>query len=420
MKVAGPEQAHELAREEIDRLVHSDLFRASDAQRRLLTYLAEKSLAGQADDLKEYTVGIEAMGKPSEYDPQRDSSVRMQAARLRDKLAEFYRNEGSGHAVHVEFPKGRFKLIFEPRPVSAPPTDTPLRARHPRQPRMWWIAGMAAAVVLWVGVSLLPRGWLAGASSQSAVDLLWQPFLKGTRPVLLSLGAPLFIQVDGLGFLRAPGIDDWAAAQRNGQLGAIARLFPGKHLESSHVYTGIGEATGAFQLASLFGSRGRDLRLVASETLSWDEIGRSDVIFVGPPKFNLQLKEIPVQQDIELDANGIRNLHPRANEPRYIPDEDAPQPVTSRLAQTHAIITRIPGLHGEGDVLVCASNWTAGTLAAIDYLTREDHARDLVNHIRLPTGKLPRYYQVVIRAKVKGYTPLEVAYVFHHELKTSR
>jgi hypothetical protein len=173
-------------------------------------------------------------------------------------------------------------------------------------------------------------------------------------------------------------------------------------------------------LATLFGSRGRDLRLVPSDTLSWHEISRSDVIFVGPPKFNLQLKEIPVQQDVELDANGIRNLHPRPNEPRYIPDEDAPRPVASRLAQTHALITRMPGLHGEGDVLVCASNWTAGTLAAIHYLTREDSARDLVNRMRLPSGKLPRYYQAVIRAKVKAFTPLEVSYVFHHELKSNR
>jgi hypothetical protein len=418
MKAVEAEPKEDLARAEIDRLLHSDLFRASDAQRRLLSYLAEKSLSGHADDLKEYTVGIEGMGKPQDYDPQRDSSVRMQAARLRDKLAEFYQTEGLNDPLQIEFPKGRFKLLFELRSVPAR-----IASRPPRR-RFKWIAAMAAAILVailvWAGGPLHRRiSFLAGGSSQSAVDAIWQPFLTTKRPVLLSLGAPLFMDVEGLGYFRAPGTDDWDAAQRQGQLRGIQQLFPGHQLGPTHVYTGVGEATGAFHLAKLFGTKGQNLRLVPSDMLSWEEIGGSDVIFVGPPKFNLQLKEIPVEQDILLDRDGIRNLRPRPNEPSYIPDEDAPRPVTSRISQAYALITRMPGLHGEGDVIVCASNWTVGTLAAILYLTREESARQLVERMRLPSGKLPRYYQVVVKSKVKGFTPLDVSYVFHRELKTS-
>jgi hypothetical protein len=418
MKAVETEPKEERARAEIDRLLHSDLFRASDAQRRLLSYLAEKSLSGQADELKEYTVGTEGMGKPPDYDPQRDSSVRMQAARLRDKLTEFYQTEGANDPIQIEFPKGRFKLLFELRSVPARISSRPsLR-------RVRWITAMAmailVAILVWAGGPLQPRiSFLAGGSSQSAVDTIWQPFFTSKRPVLLSLGAPLFMDVEGLGYFRAPGTDDWDAAQRQGQLRGIQQLFPGHPLEPTHVYTGIGEATGAFHLAKLFGKRGQNLRLVPSDMLSWEEIAGSDVIFVGPPKFNLQLKEIPVEQDIILDRDGIRNLHPHADEPPYIPDEDAPRPVTSSISQAYALITRMPGLHGEGDVIVCASNWTVGTLAAILYVTREDSAQQLVDRMRLPSGKLPRYYQVVVRSKVKGFTPLDVSYVFHHELKPS-
>src|SRR5208283_4832782 len=65
------------AREQIQRVLESELFRASELQRRLLRYLAEKSLSGEADQLKEYTIGVEGLGKPESYDPRHDSSVRL-------------------------------------------------------------------------------------------------------------------------------------------------------------------------------------------------------------------------------------------------------------------------------------------------------------------------------------------------------
>ncbi|WP_165420042.1 hypothetical protein [Edaphobacter modestus] len=60
----------------------------------MLTYLAEKVAGGEADQLKEYVVAIEGLGKPASYDPQQNSTVRIQVGRLRQKLAEYYRTEG--------------------------------------------------------------------------------------------------------------------------------------------------------------------------------------------------------------------------------------------------------------------------------------------------------------------------------------
>ena len=60
------------------RLAHSDVFWNSEMQQRLLSYLAEKPISGDADQLKEYTAGLDAFGKPETYDLRRDSTVRMQ------------------------------------------------------------------------------------------------------------------------------------------------------------------------------------------------------------------------------------------------------------------------------------------------------------------------------------------------------
>src|SRR5215472_14278357 len=117
----------EVTQAEIERILHSETFRNSEVLRRLLRFLAEKSIAGEADQLKEYTIGIDALGKPSTYDPRQDSGVRIQVGRLRQKLAEYYRLEGKDDLVIIDLPKGRFKLSWEPairRSESAPQLET--------------------------------------------------------------------------------------------------------------------------------------------------------------------------------------------------------------------------------------------------------------------------------------------------------
>src|SRR5580704_17141639 len=102
---------------EVERILHSNTFRNSDALRRLLRFLADKSSSGEGDQLKEYSIAIDALGKPATYDPRNDSTVRIQMGRLRQKLAEYYRVEGQNSEWVLELPKGRFKLTCEPRPT---------------------------------------------------------------------------------------------------------------------------------------------------------------------------------------------------------------------------------------------------------------------------------------------------------------
>src|SRR6267154_3169523 len=112
----------EATQAQIQRILQSKAFRTSEVHRNLLSYLAEKSLSGTADSLKEYTVGLDVFSKPESYDPRQESTVRMHVARLRQKLAEYYRTEGIDDPIIVDLPKGGFKVTFEPRqPLAQPP-----------------------------------------------------------------------------------------------------------------------------------------------------------------------------------------------------------------------------------------------------------------------------------------------------------
>ena len=106
---------------QIQRILQSKAFRTSEIHRTLLSYLAEKSVSGTADGLKEYTVGLDVFAKPDSYDPRQESTVRMHVARLRQKLGEYYRTEGLEDPILVDLPKGGFKLTFEPREVRPEP-----------------------------------------------------------------------------------------------------------------------------------------------------------------------------------------------------------------------------------------------------------------------------------------------------------
>src|SRR3974390_3329466 len=117
--MVGVEQ--EASQAQIQRILQSKAFRTSEVHRNLLNYLSEKSLSGEADSLKEYTVGLDVFAKPSTYDPRQESVVRMHMARLRQKLGEYYRTEGVDDPVIVDIPKGAFKVTFDARPVVPEP-----------------------------------------------------------------------------------------------------------------------------------------------------------------------------------------------------------------------------------------------------------------------------------------------------------
>ena len=132
------------------------------------------------------------------------------------------------------------------------------------------------------------------------------------------------------------------------------------------------------------------------------------------PKFNLQLQSAALTQDIVVEAEGIRNLKPRPGEPEFLPDHVLAG--RSSEGQTHALISLTPGLSGVGQLLVIAGNASADTLAAAEYLTQPSRARELVGHLKTPSGRVPRYYQAVLKVTFKQGIPVESSYVFHHAL----
>ena len=111
-------------RTELDRIVSSKSFRQVDRLQRFLVFIVEETLANRGDRLKEYLVGVDVFGKDVNFDPRMDPIVRVQARRLRMRLASYYQNEGHNDPVLIELPKGGYAPIF--KAAGSPPAKKPL------------------------------------------------------------------------------------------------------------------------------------------------------------------------------------------------------------------------------------------------------------------------------------------------------
>jgi len=107
------------ARQELDRILASATFRQVDRLKRFLRFVALEALQGRGDQLKEYVIGVQVFDKSASFDPRADPIVRVQARRLRTRLARYYREEGAEDTVVLDLPKGGYAPVFKIREAAA-------------------------------------------------------------------------------------------------------------------------------------------------------------------------------------------------------------------------------------------------------------------------------------------------------------
>jgi adenylate cyclase len=145
---------------ELERLLSSRTFQAARAQKKFLQYTIGETLAGRGHLLKEYCLALEVFGRGKSFDPRLNNIVRVEASKLRVKLAKYYETEGRQDALRIEFPKGRYAPVFHSLPampeavameeeaVSEGTATLPVAASPTARPRWKWPAVIAAGVLV--------------------------------------------------------------------------------------------------------------------------------------------------------------------------------------------------------------------------------------------------------------------------------
>jgi hypothetical protein len=393
--------------QQIDKLIKSHSLHTSESLCKLLRYLAEHSLDHPGVALKEYQIATEVLGRPVGFDPQSDSTVRVQAGRLRVKLAEYYAHEGPDDPIVVEIPKGSYALTFHLRPSKAgtPSLTTlvfePTRKAEPRPlPRGWVIAVAVFSVLLAASLSTTAILLSQRARTQvaaplpapAAYQIFWNRYLIGPQQpwVIFSNGSFVGRPETGMRYFN-PSSDQ--------------RAFILDH------YTGVGEVLAIHQLDHVFDLLNRPIRVKRGALFSLDDAKNNDLIFVGSPSENLSLLDIPGTQEFvfrRLDSGprkgdlAVLNVHPLPGEPSVFLATPANQPTV----EDYAVVSLLPGLDPSRSILILAGNSTFGTQAAVEFVCREDSVKELLDRLKVAKASDLKPFEALLHVKIAHGVPV--------------
>jgi len=133
-------------RQELERILSSQVFSTADRMTRFLRFVVEETLEGKGDNLNELLLGMAVYDRDRKFDPRVDSIVRVDAGRLRAKLREFYASEGEKSQIAIEIPKGSYRAVFKRLQGKEPLSASRRRAKHP-------VAAKALAVLPFADLS---------------------------------------------------------------------------------------------------------------------------------------------------------------------------------------------------------------------------------------------------------------------------
>jgi hypothetical protein len=368
----------------------------------LLRYLADRALDHPGVALKEYQIAIEVLGRSSDFDPQSDSSVRVQAGRLRVKLEEYYAGEGQHDSVIVELPKGSYTLTFR---VPMPPLQMAERARRMEnadwktlaQPsnRGWVIAVVVLSVLLlfsWVLIAGRRIQTNPKESIPAAYQVFWNRFVTGSQPpwVIFSNGNFVGRPETGMRYFNPPADSG--------------------SLILDH-YTGVGEVLAVHQLDHIFVLFNQQLRVKRGSLFSLDDAKNNDLILVGSPAENLTLLDIPGTQEFVFQRIpdgprkgdlGVLNTHPQPGEPKLFLASLPSQPTT----EDYAVIGLVSGIDPARSVLILAGTTTFGTQAAAEYVCRQDSLEQLLHVLGISRAADLKPFEALLRVKVAHGVPV--------------
>ena len=165
-------------RSALELVISSDAFAGSKQCQDFLRLVVERALAGEVDTLSERMIGVELFGRPADYDTSNDGVVRVRAAEVRKRLAQYYR-EATSTPVHIELPLGSYAPEFHGSSLTRVEdqdlaTAPPVAVAPPRRRKS------ALVIVAALGITILAL----------IVWFQFRPIAQSRNAVRLTLGLP--------------------------------------------------------------------------------------------------------------------------------------------------------------------------------------------------------------------------------------
>ena len=392
--------------------MQSQTFARADQLKKFLRYICEMEMAGRGEEITEYSIAVDALGRREDYSPAGDSTVRGRAHDLRLKLQQFYHLECLEQGIRITLHKGSYIPRFLPSDLEDKPAEIPdpetVREAAPL-PRRRSRAGLVVAVLLATGiiVAVLVRVAHPG-ESDPMVKRFWGPLLSPNGGVLLCLGNPSafvfkrFRVAPRSGAFRPapPEIAEWMSDVTSLEGGTLPFIF---RAESPM----FGDSAAAVVAARTLSAAGVPFQFLAEASVRPAVLRGRNVLLIGAPSYStyaaraLRSAPFTIRFDSATSEEVISDAPPESKPKRVF---TAKRDEAGALAVAYGLVTVFPSEPAmpDGPRTALFSGITgAGAQAAMEFFSSNAGLGLLWARLqRDGIKRVPSSYQVVVRCTV--------------------
>lgn len=398
----------------VQRLLRSSHFARADTQRRLLEYL----WLHRGENLNEYALATEALGRNKSFDSSTDASVRVHISRLRRKLKDYYQQE-AGEPEILIIPTGTHQLLVVDPLASLPNTvEIPVEAAAPAidyRRRMWIAAALAVFFAIVTGT--LATVWMLsseGTPEAPKPTPFWASFLQGNAPIKIILPTPVFFRFSNNGDLRfrSTKVNDFHSIEADPAFAALTAKMGTPNLDQS--YTVTADTLAAIDMARYLDTVGKNKQRISFEVTRDSNmmvLEQANVIAVGTHQTLQPLHQYLQVMNFALAHNetDVTNAHPLPGElARYNVSQESPE----RIVRP-SIIALLPGRSPGLKVLLLQSRDTAAIVSLLSSRAGSNSVEEM-----LRKNGNPKFYELVVETELENNHPLRTWPVAVHAFRS--
>lgn len=387
------EQDRTAVLEQLDRIVEDPHFHHSKRYPSFLKFVVEETLAGRADNLKERTLGMEVFGREPDYDTTNDPIVRVTAAEIRKRIAQYYQEPGRGEEIRVSLPSGSYVPHFTRPALEAPPATVPIPDTQNGESPAAVVASVprsAARTGSLVSKRTLVMTVLAGLLVISAVawqrfrsspmDDFWAPFITSDSPVLFCIADQSHFSTITL--------RDAGDPQRQSVL------------NDRMITVIIDDISPLVDIAGLLQVHGKSYKLKGEAATTLTDLRQGPAVFIGAFDNSWTLRATgPLRFHFANNADMTRFWIEDRQDPsrkNWLLDRSVQQ--ETGAYKDYAIVARFTHPDTDRPVVVVAGLARGGTVAAGEFLVSPQYLRDLA--LQAPKGWQHKNIEVVLETQV--------------------
>lgn len=345
-------------RDQLDRMLASSYFSHSKRFPNFLRFVVSHTLDGTVDSIKERTLGIEIFGRDADYDTASDPIVRVTAAEIRKRTAQYYQDPTHRDELRIMLPSGSYVPVFQwPQNGSdhlAQAADTaegPAQAQAQaakQQARHWFIAAAVSGMLIAI---LVGAFFFWQQMQRGAFEAFWGPVLNVREPVLLCIADQLEYSVIELRDASQPG----QQVELKDNLTAVV----------------IDDLNATVKVAGILQSHSKQYSLKGEGATKLDDLRRGPTVFIGAfdNAWTLRLTN-PLRYHFANDANMSHLWIVDSTAPgqsRWVVDRGV-QMATNNY-RDYAIVARFTDVNTGELAVILAGVGRGGTRVAGEFLT---------------------------------------------------